>query len=230
MYFQFHRISYGTGFVFPMKNDLPVGLLFLSGHANIEQYITNVGYLGIIIWFLTFDQLTLIPEEVSLITIGYLASKGIVNPFLACLVSVLPLITIDIIYYFLSRSGSKFIQKRFSNRKGFIARYKEKMRTNMGKTILTLCFIPRMRYWCPILIGSMSLPLKRFMLFDGIGLVIFCALYVSLGLAFHSSLQALLSKVHGAQNIIFFGSVGVFAVIITVVMVRSKRKETEEPG
>ncbi|MGZ4037373.1 MAG: DedA family protein, partial [Bacteroidia bacterium] len=127
--------------------------------------------------------------------------------------------------YFLSRSGSKFVQKRVKKRHGFIEKYKEKLRTNMGKTVLTLCFIPRMRYWCPILIGSMSLPLKRFMLFDAIGLVVFCALYVSLGLVFHASLQSLLKKVQGSQNIIFFGSVVVFAIIITVIMIRRKRKE-----
>lgn len=201
--------------------------ILISGTPEIESYIRTVGYAGIIIWFLTFDQLTLLPEEISLITIGYLCSRGIFNPILAGFLSIIPLIMIDIAYYFLSRSGSKFLKKYSKKSDGkFIGKYKEKLKRNMGKTIFTLCFIPRMRYWCPILIGSMNLSLKKFVLFDAISLSVFIAIYISLGMLFHRSLQSLLNKVESLQNIIFFSSVAVFAALLTVLIIRRRKRES----
>ena len=48
---------------------------------DITHYIAHYSYLGIFIWFFLIDQLTPIPEELVLVTVGYLTHSD-----LTCLV------------------------------------------------------------------------------------------------------------------------------------------------
>jgi membrane protein DedA with SNARE-associated domain len=202
--------------------------LILQTHpSGIESYFDTIGYVGILIWFLTIDQLTPIPEEISLITIGYLASKGLIDPIWAGLISFFSLLLVDVIYYSLSRSGSRLLKKYFDRSKsGMIASYKEKLTKHLGKTVITLCFIPRMRFWNPILIGIMNLSFKRFILFDTLGLFVFTMLYISLGVIFHASLHKLMEDVESMQTIIFVSSIVIYLVIFLLFL--QKRKKTEQ--
>ena len=42
---------------------------------QFHVYFQRFGYIGIYIYFVTIDQVSPIPEEVSLIVIGYLAAQ-----------------------------------------------------------------------------------------------------------------------------------------------------------
>jgi membrane-associated protein len=198
--------------------------------SGIESYFDTIGYIGILIWFLTFDQLTPIPEEISLITIGYLSSKGIMEPVWAGIISFFSLLLVDVIYYLLSRSGSRLVKKFFDRSKSkVIHSYKDKLKKHLGKTVITLCFIPRMRFWNPILIGIMNLSFKRFILFDAVGLFIFTILYISLGMIFHKSLHRLMENVEGMQNVIFISALVIYLMIFFFIFRRRKKEETETP-
>jgi membrane protein DedA with SNARE-associated domain len=197
--------------------------------TGIESYFDTIGYFGIVIWFLTIDQLTPIPEEISLITIGYLASKGVIDPIWAGMISFFSLLMVDLIYYALSRSGSKLVKKYFDRSKSkMILSYKEKLANHLGKTVITLCFIPRMRFWNPILIGIMNLSLKRFILFDIIGLLGFTVIYISLGMIFHQSLHQLMEDVENMQNIIFISCLTIYLIIFIWIFKKRTKREQEE--
>ena len=92
-----------------------IGIIAVS---VFSQYSSHFGYIGIFLFFLTIDQITFIPEEVTLLSIGYMASNHIFNPFIAGIVSALAFITVDISYYFLARSGNKFIKKIIERKRG----------------------------------------------------------------------------------------------------------------
>src|SRR4051812_26438969 len=112
-------------------------LLVLLADQQFQTYFARFGYVGIYIFFVSVDQLSPIPEEVSLIIIGYLTSQGNLNPILAGVAALLAFLTIDVVYYFLTRSGNKFI-KRFTKNADSpkMKRYKEKIKTQMPKTLL----------------------------------------------------------------------------------------------
>ena len=70
-----------------------------------------ISYLGIFIWFLFLDQLTPIPEEVTLLSIGYIAERHLINPYFAGLAAFLGVTIIDTVFYWLAYSGNKIINR-----------------------------------------------------------------------------------------------------------------------
>src|SRR5215470_16326525 len=86
-------------------------LFFVLRTPGFTHFVSRVGYIGII-WFITFDQLTPIPEEISLLIVGYLSAHNIFNPVVAGICCLAGFIAVDTIYFFLSKKGSSFISKR----------------------------------------------------------------------------------------------------------------------
>jgi membrane protein DedA with SNARE-associated domain len=200
----------------------------LLDSPQFSPYIQHFGYLGIYIWFISFDQITPFPEEISLLIVGYLSALGVFNPVLAGACSLLGFFTIDTVYFFLSKKGSAFIRRKTKGLSNLMQRYRDKIKKHSLKAFFILCFIPRMRLFAPILAGSSDYSYKRFFLLDGSALLVFTALYTSLGLIFYKSLSKLISQVNGLQNIIFFGGIAMIAIIIIVFVVRRKKKSKEE--
>jgi membrane-associated protein len=189
---------------------------------NFEYYFRNYGYIGIYLWFVGVDQLSPIPEEVSLITIGYLASQGYINPLLAGLISVVAFFTIDLIYFYLTKSGShllaKFTKRAQSSKSG--NRYAERLKKKMFLTLLILSFIPRVRLFAPVYVALAKQPLKKFLLYSGGSLSIFTTVYIGLGMLFHRSLSTLLAKTQTTGHIIFIAAMMVLTVGMTIFAVK----------
>jgi membrane-associated protein len=199
-------------------------LIFITFDKIFTEY-SQYGYIGIFLFFITVDQLTPIPEEITLLTIGYLSSNHIFNPIIAGLISLTAFILVDSIYFFLSASGNKFIKKFLKKRKNhLITRYKEKLKKNFGPTLIVLCFIPRMRLFGPVFAGIMNLSFKKFLLFDLIGLSSFTLIYISLGMIFHTGLHSLMEKLGRFQDIIFACAMVFLAIIIFLFVRKTQQK------
>jgi len=187
---------------------------------DLPYYIEWMGYLGIFFFFLTVDQVTPFPEEISLLVIGYFASKGVFNPVLAGLVALASFLTVDTIYYFLATTGKRWGKRLLERRSdSFIATIKEKFTSNFPKALLVLCFIPRVRMWAPLVSGLLQIPYTRFIKYDALYLAVFTAIYIALGEFFHKGLGAFITELESAQNIIFF-SVILLATIVILVLIR----------
>lgn len=197
----------------------------LSGDPGFSEIVARYGYIGIFIWFITFDQLTPLPEEISLLLLGYLGAHHVLNPFIAAVVAFAGFLSVDTLYFQLVRTGSRLVKKKAGKTGStFLAAYRGKLKENMPKTLLVLCFIPRMRMWGPILSGSMKLPFKKFMLFDSLGIGLFTVLYISLGFFFYRGLAALVKKMELFQHAIFLSFIFVMAVVVIVLVSRRKKK------
>ncbi|HWJ30304.1 MAG TPA: hypothetical protein VNS32_27465, partial [Flavisolibacter sp.] len=127
-------------------------LLLKSQHFSV--FIERFGYIGILIWFITFDQLAPLPEEISLLVLGYLSAQGIFNPVLAGIFSLIPFLIVDSVYFFLAKKGSNIIKKRLKGLAGVMEPYKNKLKNHFSKTMFVLSFIPRMRLFTPVLAVS----------------------------------------------------------------------------
>src|SRR6266498_4214264 len=84
----------------------------LLDSPQFSPFIQHFGYIGIYLWFISFDQITPFPEEISLLIVGYLSALGVFNPILAASCSLLGFFTIDTVYFFLFKKGSKWIKKK----------------------------------------------------------------------------------------------------------------------
>lgn len=163
-------------------------LLDLSNSPGFSEMTRTLGYAGIFLFFITIDQLTPIPEEVTLLSIGYLAAAGTFNPVIAGAVALAACLSVDTGYFFLVRSGNNFLKKWYRKKhRPFMDRYKNNLRENLPRTLIVLCFIPRMRMFGPIFCGLLKIKYSRFILFDFIGIASFTALYITIGTIFGHS-------------------------------------------
>lgn len=121
---------------------------------GILNYSSRYGYIGIFLFFITIDQLTPFPEEITLLTIGYLSSNHVVNPILVGIASIAAFLTVDLVYFFWARSGNKFIEKMLAGKKNsMMNKFKKKFNDSFGISLIDLCFIPRMRLFVQSLQG-----------------------------------------------------------------------------
>lgn len=202
-------------------------LLFLLKTTGFSGFIGRFGYFGILLWFLTFDQFTPIPEEVSLLIVGYLSARGVFHPVIAGVFCLAGFLIIDTIYFFLSKKGSSWIKKKTKGSSSpLMQSIKGKLEKNAFKAIFILCFVPRMRMFAPVLAGSTKLSFKRFLFYDSIPLALFTAIYVSLGYIFNESLQKIIRRAKGWQNIIFFAALLIIAVVIILFIRRRKKAKS----
>jgi membrane-associated protein len=191
---------------------------------GLPYYASVFGYFGIFLFFLTIDQITPIPEEVSLLTIGYLSSKGIFNPFIAGMIALIAFLTVDTSYFFIIKTGKKISQRlRKKMESPFFKKMKGKMKTNFPKTLFILCFIPRMRQFVPMASSALEIPYERFIKYDSMSLALFTSVYISLGMIFHKGLNSVIAKLESMQNLVFIITLGVLTIVIFIFVQKYRR-------
>jgi membrane protein DedA with SNARE-associated domain len=206
-----------------------ISLVDLPEVHNLSYYLTVFGYFGIFFFFATVDQLTPIPEEISLLTIGYFSSQGVFNPFIAGAVALTAFLVVDTAYFFIMKTTKKWSEKfREKMNRSLLKGMKDKFRNNFPKTLLVLCFIPRMRLWAPIGSSVMGIPYRKFIRWDALGLSLFTSVYLALGFIFNKGLHRLTAKIENLQHIIFFGALFIIGVVILIFVIKRRRNPKEE--
>jgi membrane protein DedA with SNARE-associated domain len=153
------------------------------------------------------------------------------EPVIAGAVCLAGFMTIDLIYFFLSRTGSRWIKKMISRfSESFLNGTKQKLQHQMPKTIIVLCFVPRMRFRNPILVSIMNLSFRRFLLYDSIGLALFTAVYITIGVLFHRSLSALIAEMEIWRHVIFVAVVIIIAAVIIFISGNRKNRTAHKPA
>jgi membrane protein DedA with SNARE-associated domain len=202
-------------------------LLAVAALPGFTGYISQYGYIGILIWFITLDQITPMPEEISLMVIGYLCAHGVFNPFLAGGVSLAAFLLIDFIYYRLTKAGKKVIKVKNSKLKWLMEHYKEKLQRHLARTILVLCFIPRMRMFAPILSGSTNVPARKFIALDAVILSVFTSLYMVLGFFFYHGARRIFGELETHHHLLFLGGAVIVSAVSVIFILRRKKTEDE---
>jgi membrane-associated protein len=194
--------------------------------SEVQDYFSQFGYVGIFIWFITVDQIVPVPEEITLLIIGYFSSTGYLNPILSGVAAIAAFMTVDTVYFQLTKHGNKFVKKLTKRAESPAAKkYKSQLRQHMLKTLMILCFVPRMRLLGPVFVALSKLDFKKFLVFDAIGLSLFTAVYIGLGFFFHNRLTPLISGVKNSQNIIFIVAIVVMIGLSFVFFRRKKKKK-----
>lgn len=182
---------------------------------DITYYIAHYSYLGIFIWFFIIDQTTPIPEELVLMTIGYISHSDIINPFLAGLMALLGLMTIDNTYYHLAIKSNKWIDKLVKKKQGhLLSKFQDKLNAHPVATLFTMSFIPKVRFLMPIVAGLNKITFKQFFLINTSASLLFVCFYLSLGFIFHNSIENISSQVNSFRNSIL----GILIIIIAIIM------------
>jgi len=188
--------------------------------SEIPGLIQHLSYTGIFVWFLITQLIIVmpIPEEAVLLSIGYVAATGVWNPFIAAAIALATLLLADNVFYFLSKSGNRYVARLVKRSDGgAFARAESQMRRNMPRAVFTLTFIPRLRFFGPVLAGVLKLRWPAFFLADASALAIHVGVYLSLGYFFHGRLLAVFRKTTLAHHVVFIAAIVVIGVIVGIV-------------
>jgi len=204
---------------------------------KIITQISGLSYLGIFGVALVANVLFIIPEEVVLLSMGYVARAGNVNIFIMIPIVILGLLTSDIVVYYLSRRGSKFItsfyENFFSKRLKFFTKHSEGkgawMETNIEKVIFYSRFLMQLRFLGPFMAGKLKVSQRKFLVYELAALVIYVPLLLWTGWYFHSKVSLIIGKVEVVRNAILLcvGLMIVYALLQIVYRSFMKRTNSD---
>ncbi|MDD4858572.1 MAG: VTT domain-containing protein, partial [Candidatus Krumholzibacteria bacterium] len=138
--------------------------------SEIPGFMQHLSYMGIFLWLLLSQLIIVmpIPEEAVLLSIGYVSATGVWNPFIAAAIALATLLLADNAFYFLSKSGNRYVARLVKRSEGgAFAKAESQMKRNMPRAVFTLTFIPRLRFFGPVLAGILKLRWLAFFLADG---------------------------------------------------------------
>jgi membrane protein DedA with SNARE-associated domain len=159
------------------------------------------------LWFAIIEQFTPVPEEVALMTVGYLSVHSSLNPLLSGAVSVLGLLTADNIFFYLALKGNKLSERALKkvNHK-LLDKMKDGLHRHAVKTLIVMALLPNLRFLSPVISATTGISWKLFMIVNTTVTAFYVTVYMCIGIFFHSQLSAILKKLQLAQHAIFTGA------------------------
>lgn len=172
-----------------------------------------------------------IPEDLTMISGGYLVYLGMIDPVVALVVSYLGVVAGDMILYFFGyKYGQKLIEHRWLAKltpPSRIAAIRGYFKRWGHWTIFFARFLPGLRSPTFILSGVMHVKFRTFATFDGLGSLVSAPLFVGLGYFFGNHIEALRHDVHAIRSILV---VAVITAVIFVMLYLWLRPEKDENG
>ncbi len=184
---------------------------------DLTEYVYRFSYLGVFLWFAVLEQLTPVPEEAFLISLGYISIHAGLNPFLCGIVAIAGLLSCDFFLYFISLKGYKLAQnmmKKVSSK--VLDKIKKNLKENPVKTLFVMALIPKIRFLSPIVAGITGISWRVFLLVNSIATAFYVCVYVSIGILFHKGLGRLMKKLEWTQHIIFIATIAIVAIFIVL--------------
>jgi len=163
--------------------------------TEIMHYLQHLSYFGIFLLLALLDVLIPLPEEIILILVGYTVYFSTLDPSLTIIVSIAAFLVGDNTTFWLSRGGNRLIA-RFTTKSAtpLIERYSQKMRSKAGITLLIMTFVPSIRFFAPIVAGSVRTPWRVFILYDLMVVGLYVSAYLLAGYFFHSQINGIIKE------------------------------------
>jgi membrane-associated protein len=154
-------------------------------------FLHQFSYLGIFLLLAGGAIVLPIPEEITLLTAGYLVAMGVISPYLGIPIAVLGLLSGDALLFGFARVGSNYAHKlrtrihKIGLEKTWIFSPKQPLRA-----VFILRFLTGLRFIAPVYAGFEEASWKGFLLVDTAAIVIFTTIMFALGFAFNASIIA----------------------------------------
>ena len=164
--------------------------------------LQEITYFGIFVLFL-FSSLVPVPEEAVLLFVGYGAAIGWAAVLPASLMAFLGMLAGDIMLFYISSHGSKYIDKVLAKaNQSKILKYRLVIEENSKRAVFVSRFMSGLRFYAIILAGTFGVKLKTFALYDFLALLIYTPILIFLGYHFHGQFTALITKADEVRNVI----------------------------
>ncbi len=157
------------------------------------HFLVRYGYVVLFVWVLAEQVGLPIPAVPLLFAAGALGGSGRLNFGLAIGVALLASLLSDVTWYEIGRRrGSRVLQLlcRISLEPDSCVRRTEEVFARHGaRSLLVAKFIPGLSTAAPPLAGIFHMRLSRFLLFDGLGALIWAGAFAGLGYLFSDQLE-----------------------------------------
>ena len=193
---------------------------------SILEFLKSNSYLGVFALSLLGAYLIPAPEAVLLMLLGYAAGLGIVELNLVLALAILGGILGDMFVFWLSYKGSKYVEHfRHKVRKSKLEKYEHYVVSHIGKAVFFLRFIVGVRFFAPVMAGSLQAEPKRFLFYETIAASINAVLFVALGYVFHKHIFFTLTTVEIVKNVLFLSSAIIVSVVVGYFMKKDLAKK-----
>jgi len=190
-------------------------------HSDLPGYISHLSWFGIFLWFAFLEQLTPVPEEVSLMTLGYISITTSLHPLISGAVAAVGLLTADNLLFYFSLKGNKLTRKLTEKTNTeLLGQLKRNLQQNAKKTLVIMALLPKLRFLSPVIAATANISWKLFFFVNSAATVFYVAAYMLIGVLFHKQLGILINKLKYWQHIIFIASMAGIAVFLVVTIRR----------
>lgn len=157
------------------------------------SYLIRRGYAVLFVW-VTAEQFALpVPSEPVLLAAGALARAGRLTLPVAVLVAVAGALVADVVWYEIGRTrGSRvlrFLCRISLERDSCVRQSQERFARHGARALLVAKFVPGLNTVAQPLAGILGVPRRRFLLFDGLGAMLWAGSYMTLGYVFGDQLE-----------------------------------------
>lgn len=189
----------------------------MLSNTDLYHLVNAYTYMGIAFYYILFDFVSPVSDEMSLITIAYLAKNGIVNIYGGALMSFLALYTRNIILFYLARNRTGIINKLTERFPDGMENYKQKMSKHLFTTVLVMTFIPKIRILVPLAAGFGRALQKKFLLFQAMALALFVGLFYPMGIFFYAAFRSLANKIGSFNHYYLLAGLLLFTILISLL-------------
>ena len=197
----------------------------------ISAYIEHFTYLGLFAVLMLCGMGMPIPEDVVLLTGGYLVHRGITRYPITLAVSLFGVVAGDNSLFFMGRHFGSGLVRYFSlgrpGRKSQIERIEGFMQRHGHRAIFYARFLAGLRALVYLSAGSFGVRPTVFLLYDLLGALISVPIVVTLGYVFGKQLELLVKYLGGFERLIMIVAVLCVAVYGTRLMVLRKSDGAE---
>jgi membrane protein DedA with SNARE-associated domain len=190
-----------------------------SKDLSLEQaadFLIRHGYAVLFGWVLLEQMGLPIPAAPLLIAAGALARAGKTNLTFALALALIAVILADLFWYSLGRYRGGRILKllcRISLEPDSCVRRTENLFVRHGvHSLLVAKFVPGLNTAAPSLAGIFRMPVRRFMIFDSLGALLWVVSITSLGLIFSDQLEQIALRWSGWLVAVLAGSLAAYVL------------------
>ena len=190
-----------------------------SKDLSLEQaadFLIRHGYAVLFGWVLLEQMGLPIPAAPLLIAAGALARAGKMNLTFALALALIAVILADLFWYSLGRYRGGRILKllcRISLEPDSCVRRTENLFVRHGvHSLLVAKFVPGLNTAAPSLAGIFRMPVRRFMIFDFLGALLWVGSVTSLGLIFSDQLKQIALRWSGWLVAVLAGSLAAYVL------------------
>ena len=157
------------------------------------SYLIRHGYAVLFIWVAAEQFALPVPSEPVLLASGALAGTGQLRLSLAIMVGVAASLLDDVVWYEIGRSRGSLVLRflcRISLQPDSCVRRSQETFARYGaRSLLVAKFVPGLNTVAQPLAGIVGMPRRRFLLFDGLGALLWIGGYTALGYVFSDQLE-----------------------------------------